>query len=109
MLRSLRPHPRPLDTLDRLPSSPDVVPCWWCLPVSDEPVQSPLHSVEVGRAAIVVSLSDASVVRPHSKIKIATGFIEQQLHPERDEARGAPRIEVVLYREIHIDDAADNS
>ena len=53
-----------------------------------------------------MSISNATIVGTHGDSKVTACFVEQQRHPNRDEAGGHPRVEVVVVAHLHIDDTA---
>ncbi len=62
-----------------------------------------MHRLEIGRAQTVVRVGDATVVCPDGDVEVASGFVEEQGHPEGHEARCLPGIEIVGVRQINVD------
>ena len=64
-----------------------------------------MHSVEIRSARRIERVPDSSVIRAHRQIQVTAGFIEQQGHPDGNEACRDPRIVVVVIRHVHVDKA----
>src|SRR5688572_32503462 len=86
-----------------LRSPPDVVPRRRGITVSDESSQPLLHGSQVLSAASIPCVGAATVVCTHSQFEVAATLLDHQLHPQRNEAGGQPRVEVLLLAQCRVD------
>jgi len=64
-----------------------------------------MNHLQVRSTEAVISVRDPTIVGTHGTVKVAVCFIEQQRHPNRDEAAGQPGVVVIAVGNLDIDKA----
>src|SRR5688572_27584553 len=73
--------------------------------IPDESVQASFDRRKISRPTVIVRMRDTTVVGPDGQVDAACGFIEEEPEPDRSKPSGVPWVEVIVRREIDVDDA----